>query len=71
MAESCRGQDKLPESSESKGEVRAEAAEDLGFIVAERNPVVRTIKDGYDTADALERLRTGERKPLIDEIRDR
>lgn len=39
--------------------------------MVERNPVVRTIKDGYDTADALERLRTGERKPLIDEIRDR
>lgn len=52
-------------------QVRKEAAEDLALIAAERNPVVRTIKDGYDTADALERLRTGERKPLIDKIRDR
>lgn len=66
-----RGQDKLPVSPIDKNQVRLEAAKDLGLIAAERNPVVRTAADAYDTADALERLRTGERKPLIDKIRDR
>lgn len=51
--------------------VRLEAAKDLGLIAAERNLAARKVKDAYDMADALERLRTGERKPLIDKIRDR
>lgn len=54
-----KGEVKSSFGRERKEEIRVEAAKDLGLIVVERNPVVRIIKDGYDTADALERLRTG------------
>ena len=51
--------------------VRVEGAKDLGMIAAERNPVVRTVKDAYDVADALEKIRTGENKSLLKKLRER
>lgn len=65
-----RGQDKVPCSD--KTEVRKEAAKDLvvkGVTMA--NPVARTVKDGYDIANDIEKIRIGENKSLIDKVRDR
>jgi hypothetical protein len=64
-----RGQDKL--LTPDKHQVRKEAAKDLlekGVTMA--NPVARTVKDGYDIANDIEKIRTGEDKSLIDKVRE-
>ena len=55
----------------TKQEVREEAFEDLVVEGVQRLPVVRDVKDSYDILNDLEKLRSGEDKPLIDKILDR
>jgi hypothetical protein len=65
-----RGQDRL--LSSEKNQVRKEAAKDLAVKgVTMASPVARTVKDGYDIANDIEKIRTGENKSLIDKVRER